>query len=110
MKPSSAKAKGRALQNFIRDRLRALFSLPDEDVVSTPMGVSGIDVQLSERARKACPYAFEAKSYAKIAIYKWWKQAEDNATAELSPILVVKQNYGKPLVVMSWETFEDLIK
>jgi hypothetical protein len=110
MKTSSAKAKGRNLQNFIRDRVRLIFGLPDEDVVSTPMGCSGIDVQLSEKARVVCPYAFEAKSYARIAVYQWWKQAEDNATGELKPILVIKQNRGKPLVVMAWETFEDLIK
>lgn len=109
MKTSSVKAKGRNLQNFVRDRIRALFSLPDEDVVSTPMGVSGMDVQLSQRAREVCPYAFEAKSYARIAIYSWWKQAVENK-GELSPILVVKQNRSEPLVIMSWENFEELIK
>jgi hypothetical protein len=110
MKTSSAKQKGRKLQQFVRDRIRALFSLPDEDVVSCSMGAQGIDVQLSQRARSLAPYAIECKNYARIAIYRWWEQAVANATAELSPILVVKENRSEPLVIMSWTTFEELIK
>lgn len=110
MKTSSAKAKGRNLQNFVRDRIRALFSLPDEDVVSTTMGCSGMDVQLSDRARNVYPYATECKNYARIAIYRWWEQAKANTPPELSTILVVKENRSEPLVVMSWNTFEELIK
>jgi hypothetical protein len=74
------------------------------------MGAGGIDVQLSEKAREAFPYAVECKSYARVAIYNWWKQAVENSPPELSPVLVVKQNRSEPLVIVSWDTFEDLIK
>lgn len=110
MKTSSAKAKGRQLQKFVRDKILTLFSLPEEDVVSTSMGNSGIDIQLSNRARELFPFAVECKNYARIAVYNWWKQAKENSTEELSPLLIIKQNRSEPLVIMSWETFEKLIK
>lgn len=109
MNTRSAKAKGRRLALWVVDKIRALFDLPEEDVVATNSGVPGIDVQLSNRARKFFPYSVECKNYARIAIYQWWDQAVANQ-GELVPLLVVKANRRDPLVIMSWDTFESLLK
>ena len=48
MKTSSAKAKGRRLQQKVRDLLLETFTeLEPDDIRSTSMGVSGEDLQLS---------------------------------------------------------------
>lgn len=108
MKPQSAKAKGRKLQQWVADKVKILFGLGDRDVKSTSMGVSGADVQLSELAFLNFPYEVECKSYAKIAVYKWWEQAiarQDQG----EPLLIIKQNRSNPLVIMSWDHFEKLL-
>lgn len=110
MKTSSAKAKGRKLQQFVRDRIIDIYNLPKEDVVSTSMGAQGVDVKLSTAARELFPFSVEAKSYKKVAVYNWFKQAEDNTDGQTSPLLVVKQDRSKPLVVLSWDTFEYLVR
>ena len=70
------------------------------------MGESGVDVQLSDNARKYFPYAVEAKSYARIAIYRWWGQCKINAESEeLSPLLVVKENRGEELAILRLTDF-----
>ena len=63
MSPRSAKAKGRKLQTWVVDKILALFpSLSSLDVKSTPMGVNGVDVQLSSLAQKFFPYDIECKN------------------------------------------------
>ena len=54
MKTKSAKAKGKRLQNRVRDLLVEKYSkvLEEGDFKSTTMGESGIDIQLSPAARK----------------------------------------------------------
>lgn len=75
------------------------------------MGESGLDIQLSDKARSLFPYAVEAKNYARIAIYKWWKQCKDNAKSEeLFPVLVVKQDRGEPLAILELDHFLKLTK
>lgn len=108
IKTSSAKAKGRRLQQWVAHQVRELFGLSENDVVPTPMGVSGIDVQLSDHARSFFPFAVECKSYAKLAIYAFWKQAQDNR-GTLTPLLVVKADRQEPLVIISWDTFQRFI-
>jgi hypothetical protein len=68
------------------------------------MGVTGSDVQLSEKARALFPWAVECKSHARYAIYGDYQQACDNA-GNLIPLLVIKGNNMPPLVVMSLEDF-----
>jgi hypothetical protein len=109
MQTRSAKAKGRKLALWVVNKIRSLFDLPEEDVVATNSGVPGIDVQLSNKAREFFPYSVECKNYARIAIYQWWDQAVANQ-GELTPLLVVKANRREPLVILSWDTFEGLIK
>lgn len=110
MKPSSAKAKGRNLQKWIRDLL--LINHPNltlDDIRSTGMGQSGVDIQLSAAAKQQIPFAIECKNVAKIAVYKWMEQAEANSDG-LTPIVVMKQNRSRPMVLIDAERFFEIWK
>jgi hypothetical protein len=62
IKTSSAKSKGRKLQNHIRDRILKHFPwLKEGDVESRSMGSGGVDIMMSPRARKTFPISIEAK-------------------------------------------------
>lgn len=110
IKPSSCKAKGRAHQQVLRDKLLAAFpQLEPDDVRSTSMGAPGEDLQLSPAARKLIPCSFECKSYNKIAVYQWFKQAQAN-TKTHQPVVVMKQNNSKPLAVIDLDYFIELLR
>ena len=80
MKTSSAKAKGRRLQQKVRDLLLETFTeLEPDDIRSTSMGVSGEDLQLSPAARKLIPFAIECKNQEKLNVWDSLKQAEENS-------------------------------
>ena len=98
---ASAKGKGRRLQQWVRDTILSLFhELEPDDVKSTSMGASGEDIQLSPAARRLLPISVECKSYAKVGVYKWYDQAISNCPAGSEPVLVVKMDRKKPLVVV----------
>jgi hypothetical protein len=105
----SAKAKGRRLQQLVRDAiLDAYPSLESDDVRSTSMGAGGEDVQLSPAARKLFPYTIECKNLAKIAVYKYYIQAMGHGNHE--PLVVIKQDRARPLAVVDLEHFMELVK
>jgi hypothetical protein len=109
MKPSSAKQKGRLLQQKVRDVVLEKFPhLEADDVRSTSMGAGGADVQLSPAAKKVFPFDVECKSLAAVGIYKHYKQATTHGRHE--PLVVVKQNNSKPLAVVDLEYFVDLVR
>ena len=63
MSPRSAKAKGRKLQQWVVEQLLNVFKgLTNLDVRSTPMGVNGVDVQLSTAAFTRFSYDIECKN------------------------------------------------
>jgi len=105
MTPQSAKAKGRNLQKWLRDLILGIHTeLTPDDVRSTSMGVSGVDIQLSSAAKAAIPFGLECKNKNRVAVYQWYQQAKDNA-GELTPVLVIKQNHSEPLVVVDAKWF-----
>ena len=109
--PQSAKAKGRRHQQWVRDKILALFPkalLPD-DVRSTSMGSGGEDVQLSPVARRLFPYSVECKPFKSFAIYKVMDQAADNCPKGAEPIAIIKADRQKPLAVMDADHFFKLI-
>lgn len=62
--PKYSKAKGRKLQNLLRDKLRVAFpSLEDDDVKSQTMGMPGEDIVLSPAARRKIPLALNARMW-----------------------------------------------
>lgn len=106
MKPSSAKAKGRKLQQWVRDAVLRLFpQLEPDDVRSTSMGANGEDVLLSPAARRLFPYSIECKNLNKIAVYNYYEQAVSNCPKGSEPLLIIKQNRSKPLAVVDAEYF-----
>jgi hypothetical protein len=106
MKPASAKAKGRSLQQWVRDLiLQCSPSLEKDDVRSTSMGAGGEDLQLSPAARKQYPISIECKSRASYAFYKDYDQAVTNCPKDCEPILVAKANHRKPVVIVDAEWF-----
>jgi hypothetical protein len=111
MKTASVKAKGRSLQQTVRDKILDAFPrLEKDDVVSTSMGAGGEDIKLSPAARRSFPFSVEAKSRATISTYKWYDQAVANAGSGVEPLLVIKANRRKPLVVMDLDAFMDIVK
>lgn len=110
MKPSSAKAKGRVLQNFVASALQRLYGLTKHDIRPAVMGERGVDIHLSEAARKVCEFDIECKNMERLNLWKAWAQAVANTGENRRPLLVVKKNRKEPLVVISWEDFQELIK
>jgi len=107
--PQSAKAKGRRLQQDVRDRILSAYpTLEPDDVRSTSMGAGGEDIQLSPAARKLFPYTVECKNLAKIAVYNYYVQATGHNDFE--PLVVIKQDRSKPLAVVDLEHFMELVK
>lgn len=118
MKTSSKKQKGRLNQQAIRDKILELFpDLTLLDVESTSMGVSGEDIKLSSQALAKFPFAVESKSHARFAVYTHYKQAQTHAEKlakksgqQVKPLVVIKQNRDKPLVLISLDDFFDILK
>ena len=105
MKTRSAKAKGRRLQNKIRDLLLEEFKeLEPDDIRTAIMGETGEDIKLSPAARRKIPYSFECKNQEKLNIWESYKQADENS-GDYEPIVFVKRNKHKPLVVLDAEYF-----
>lgn len=110
MKPSSAKAKGRTFQQWVRDKIISTFGLEFDDVRSVSMGASGEDILLSPVARQRCPISVECKARDRIAVYGFYEQAQENAKGKGEPVVFIKQNRSSPLVVVDAEYFLNLIR
>jgi hypothetical protein len=103
----SRKQKGRRLQQYIVDKIRELHpSLTERDCSSTPMGVSGDDVQLSEAAAKLFPFSVEAKNTEKLNIWAALEQSE-SGNRDLTPLVVFKRNRSDVYCAMK---FDDLLR
>jgi hypothetical protein len=111
MKSASCKAKGRTLQNLVCEKIRCLFNLSQSDVKPAIMGESGMDIKLSQLARSIIPHAIECKNVEKINIWDSWEQATVNGKKELlEPMLIIKKNGKKPLMVIDMEYGFELIR
>ena len=110
MKTRSGKAKGRRLQNKIRDVLLEHFSdkLEPDDVKVAIMGESGEDIKLSPASRKLIPYSFECKNQEKLNIWSSLEQADENS-GDYPPVLIFKRNRSKTYVTIELEEFIKLI-
>ena len=110
MKTQSAKAKGRKLQQWVRDLILETWNeLEPDDVRSTSMGAGGEDLQLSPAARRKFGYSVECKNVEKLNVWGAYEQAAANS-GKHEPLLVMKKNRKKPLVVMDAEAFMELVK
>ena len=78
MKTQSAKAKGRRLQQWFRDLL-----------------IEKLDVH---------PYSIECKNQENVNVWKAYDQAKENS-GDYEPIVVLKRNNTKPLVLVDADYF-----
>ena len=91
--PASRKAKGRRLQQAVRQDLVDHLGIDPGDVLSTAMGQAGCDLYLSPAARALFPYGVECKHQEAIALPAWWRQCGANAAKEgLAPLLVLDKD------------------
>jgi hypothetical protein len=109
IKTSSAKAKGRNLQKWVRDQLIEQLEIHPEDIESRSMGAGGEDLIMARAAREKFPFSVECKNVEKLNVWEAYEQAKANA-GTYEPIVVMKKNHKKPLVVMDAENFIKMMK
>lgn len=111
MKPRSAKAKGRKLQQEVQQKILEVFRgiLEADDVRPVMMSGSGVDIQLSPLARKTFPYSVECKNTEKIAIWGAIKQATENTVVGTEPAVVFRRNNSDTFITLRFEHFLKLI-
>ena len=107
MKTQSAKAKGRRLKQWFRDLLIEKLGVHPEDIESRSMGAGGEDLIMARAAREKFPYSIECKNQESINIWKSYEQAKENS-GEYEPIVVLKRNNVKPLVLVDANYFVNL--
>tara|TARA_Y100000361_G_C11085522_1_gene303519 strand:- start:269 stop:613 length:345 start_codon:yes stop_codon:yes gene_type:complete len=109
MKTQSAKAKGRNLQKWVVNKLIEEFDIHPEDIKSCSMGAGGEDVVMARAAREKFPFSVECKNVEKLNVWDAYEQAKANSSG-YEPIVVMKKNHKKPLVVLDAEHFISIVK
>lgn len=105
---SSAKAKGRNLQNWVCKKVSDITGFQwgkDSPIESRSMGQAGIDVRLENPVLDLFPFSVECKNQEHWAVTQWIEQARINQIAGTSWLLVAKKNRTKPVVIMDAEVF-----
>ena len=113
MRTSSAKAKGRRLQDWMKTQLvKALGLTEDTDLVRTAvMGESGADVALIGPLKTQFPFSIECKNQEKYkGVYDILEQASSHmktgtSGTKMEPLGVIKMNHRKPIIVVDAEVF-----
>ena len=110
MKTKSAKAKGRVLQNWVKKKMLEIWRVPEEDIRCAIMGEKGWDVVLHKSSSLfyAYPFGVECKNQERLNVWSAWEQTMKHNEGKLhtrTPILFIKKNGKKPLVVMDAEQF-----
>lgn len=109
MKTQSAKAKGRRLQQWVRDQLIESLDVHPEDIESRPMGSQGEDLIMARAAREKFPFSVECKNTEKLNVWEAYEQAKANK-GNYEPLVVMKKNGKKPLVVIDADYFIKLFR
>ena len=110
MKTSSAKAKGRRLQQWVRNKLIELLSVDPEDIESRPMGSSGEDLIMGVQTKKLFPYSIECKNQEAVNVWKAYEQCSSNTSPNVESLVIIKRNKSKPLALVDAEYFINLHK
>ena len=109
MKTQSAKAKGRKLQQWVRDQIIEQLEVHPEDIESRGMGAGGEDLIMARAARQKFPFSVECKNVEKLNVWEAYEQAKSNSK-DHEPIVIMKKNQKKPLVVVDADFFISLFK
>ncbi len=114
MNTKSGKAKGRTLQNKVRDMYREIgknYELVDGDVESRPMGQAGVDIIFSPRALSVFNHSIESKKHAAVRIpfhfKEHYKKYEKDSTLK---VLFSENNRDQTLVTLRAEDFMFIIE
>ena len=108
----ASKAKGRRLQNLVRDKLREIYTskLHEDDIKSQTMGMTGEDIVLSPAAREVCPFSFECKNVERLQMWQAIEQCEANKPDVSAPAIVFKKNGKEPYVAIPFTIFCDMLQ
>lgn len=111
MKTSSAKAKGRRLQQYVCDKFLSIAKglLPD-DIRSTAMGQTGEDIQFSPAARRQFPFVVECKNVEKLSIWRAIEQARYHKREGTTPIVVFNKNREEAHVALPFDKFVEMYR
>ena len=109
MNTRSAKDKGRRLQKWVREMLIEILDVHPEDIESRSMGAGGEDLIMARAAREKFPHSIECKNVERLNVWDAYEQAVANA-GDYEPIVVMKKNKKKPLVVVDAEYFIKLFE
>jgi hypothetical protein len=112
IKTQSCKSKGRKLQQHVASRIREVFDLPEDDVVSTSMGKGGEDVMMSDRARKELPISIECKNTKIFPSLSALDQAKGNSKGFKGCVVwkPPKKGYSKSIIYFDLDDFLTLWK
>ena len=88
-------------------KLVEILGFDEEDLESRPMGSSGEDVIMGVQSRKQFPYSIECKNQEAVNVWKAYEQATENCKG-YEPLVVIKRNRTKPLVLVDAEYFVKL--
>lgn len=120
MKTSSAKNKGRMAQKLVIELIRkgldsdkyqlnlsqSYIADAKNDLHSRSMGASGTDVIIGQQvADLGYDYAIEVKNQERVNVWASYDQCVANSAKGALPVLVIKKNRTKPLVVVDAEWF-----
>jgi hypothetical protein len=117
MLTSSAKSKGRRLQQAVREKLLAQpyamdtaneRALQPGDVRVAIMGESGLDIKLSPWAEEVVPLDIECKNVEIASPWAWMKQAKANTREGRMPAVCFTRNRENDIYVMM--RLDDVLK
>lgn len=106
MKTSSRKAKGRRLQDKVRQMLIDYLDISPDNIRTAIMGEKGRDITIYGKDKELFNFAIECKNQERLNIWDAIKQADDNAGDDV-PIVIIKRNRSKIYAVLE---FEELLK
>jgi len=114
MKTSSAKAKGRRLQQEVCRLLRELgkpYGLVDDDLTSRGMGQNGTDVVFSPAARRVVNCSIECKNVEKLNVVTvFLEHFEKYKQDDSLKLLVHSRNHTEPMVTLRLSDFMEIFK
>lgn len=100
MKTASCKAKGRVLQNLVREDLIAALGLDPKLIRCALMGEGGVDIK---DVSGKLPIAIECKNVEKLNIHDALLQAAKNTVDGLQACVVFKRNKSKVYAAIEWQ-------
>lgn len=86
-----------------------ILGLDKDDLESRPMGSQGEDIIMGKQSRNKFPYSIECKNQEAVNLWKAYAQAEENCKG-YEPLVVLKRNRSKPLVLVDAEYFISIHK